>query len=78
MLEVIAQPPALVDHPLTSDFIENPGRCSCPSLKDNPTLPPIFYSQCFPFTLALRVTANIVFLVLYKDVMSVHTQNAAA
>ena len=26
-------------------------------------LPPIFYSQCFPFTLASRVTANIVFLV---------------
>ena len=26
--------------------------------------PPIFYSQCFPFTLASRVTANIVFLVI--------------
>ena len=29
----------------------------------NPPLPPVFYSLCFPFTLASRVTANIVFLV---------------
>ena len=29
----------------------------------NPPLPLIFYSQCFPFCLALQVTANIIFLV---------------
>ena len=30
-------------------------------------LPPIFCSQCFPSTLALRVSANIIFLVRYTN-----------
>ena len=30
----------------------------------HPPLPSIFYSQCFPFRLASRVTANIVFSVI--------------
>ena len=29
----------------------------------HPPLPPTFYSQCFPSTLALRVAVNIIFLV---------------
>ena len=35
-----------------------------PSHNHHPPLPTIFYSQCFPFTLDSRVTANIEFLVI--------------
>ena len=33
----------------------------------HPPFPPIFYSQCFPFTLASWVTANITFLVVLSE-----------
>ena len=49
-----------------SQTLSNLFSCCCRilSLLHHPPLPPIFYSRCFPFTLASRVTANIVFLVL--------------